>query len=66
VFPWLTHALLSTGAKRKPMRLMDRMEDATALLDREVARRRKSLMVTLDWSADSASPTRGQHEMVVR
>ena len=26
VFPWLTHALFSAGAKRPPMRLMDRME----------------------------------------
>ena len=66
VFPWLTHALFSTGAKRRPMRLMDRMDDAIAFLDRDIARRRKKLMATIDWSPDAEAPTKGQHEMVVR
>ena len=66
VFPWLTHALFSAGARRTPMRLMDRMEDAIAFLDRDVARRRKKLLATIDWEPDSDSPTRGEHEMVVR
>ena len=66
VFPWLTHALFSAGARRAPMRLMDRMKDAIAFLDRDVARRKKKLMATIDWSPDSESPTKGKHEMVVR
>jgi deoxyhypusine synthase len=66
VFPWLTHALFSAGAKRTPMRLMDRMSDAIAFLDRDVARRKKKLMATIDWSPDSKAPTKGEHEMVVR
>ena len=66
VFPWLTHALFSTGAKRAPMRLMDRMTEAVAFLDRDVARRRKKLMATIDWSPDTDPPTKGEHEMVVR
>ncbi|HMK73095.1 MAG TPA: deoxyhypusine synthase family protein [Myxococcaceae bacterium] len=66
VFPWLTHALFSTGARRPPMRLMDRMEDAIRFLDRDVARRRNKLLGTLDWSPDTEAPTKGQHEMVVR
>lgn len=49
VFPWLTHALLSTGAKLQPKRLMDKMKDAVAFLDKDVAKRRKSLMATIDW-----------------
>ena len=51
VFPWLTHALFSTGAKRKPMRLMDELPRAIQLLDRDVKRRRASLMRTIEWSA---------------
>jgi len=66
VFPWLTHALFSTGAKRRPMRLMDRMEDAIAFLDRDVARRKKKLLATIDWDPKTEAPTRGEHEMVVR
>ena len=66
VFPWLTHALFSERTKRTPMRLMDRMSDAIAFLDRDVARRRKKLLATIDWSPDSKAPTKGEHEMVVR
>src|SRR6516164_4971903 len=57
VFPWLTHALFSTGAKRTPMRLMDRMDDAIAFLDADVARRKKKLLATIDWEPESDSPT---------
>ena len=46
--------------------LMDRLEDAIAFLDRDVARRRKKLLATIDWSPDTEAPTKGQHEMVVR
>jgi deoxyhypusine synthase len=66
VFPWLTHALFNGGARRTPMRLMDRMTDAVAFLDRDVARRRRKLMATIDWSPDTDPPTKGEHEMVVR
>ena len=48
------------------MRLMDRMSDAIAFLDRDVARRRKKLLATIDWSPDTEAPTKGEHEMVVR
>jgi len=66
VFPWLTHALFSTGTRRTPMRLMDRMEEAVAFLDRDVARRKKKLMATIDWSPETEAPTRREHEMLVR
>lgn len=56
VFPWLTHALLSTGAKRPPMRLMERLPDAVALLDKEVQKRRASLLPTLQWSPSQRKP----------
>ena len=58
VFPWLTHALLSDPkVKRKPMRLMDSMQDAVAFLDKAVQKRRKELMKTLDWSVEDAEPS---------
>jgi deoxyhypusine synthase len=50
VFPWLTHALFSTGARRKPMRLMDSLPNAVALLDRDVKRRRTTLLRSIEWS----------------
>ncbi|MGO9829407.1 MAG: deoxyhypusine synthase family protein [Myxococcaceae bacterium] len=56
VFPWLTHALFSTGAKRPPMRLMEALPRAVALLDKEVKRRRPSLLRTLHWQPRKASP----------
>jgi deoxyhypusine synthase len=50
VFPWLTHALLSDAKmKRKPQRLMDSMKDALSFLDRDVGKRRRELMKTIDW-----------------
>jgi deoxyhypusine synthase len=71
VFPWLTHALLSDAkVKRKPMRLMDSMEDAVRFLDKDVQKRRKELMKTLDWSIEDAEPSRvkdaKQHDTYVR
>jgi deoxyhypusine synthase len=71
VFPWLTHALLSDAkVKRKPMRLMDRMQDAVRFLDKDVQKRSKELMKTLDWSVDDAEPTSAkdaqQHATYVR
>jgi deoxyhypusine synthase len=52
VFPWLTHALFSTGARRKPMRLMDALPRAVALLDGDVKRRRATLLRSIEWSPD--------------
>jgi deoxyhypusine synthase len=50
VFPWLTHALLSDAKmKRKPKRLLDRLADARALLDRDVAKNRRELLKTLSF-----------------
>src|SRR4051812_824256 len=50
VFPWLTHALMSLkNAKRKPFRLMDKMEDSLKFLDKDVAKQHKPLMKTLEW-----------------
>ena len=67
VFPWLTHALFSSGkARRPPMRLMDRMGEAVAFLDRDVARRRASLMRTLHWEATAGRPPAGKHRTFVR
>lgn len=66
VFPWLVHALFSDSKmKRKPMRLMDKMNDAVAFLDKDVAKRRKELMKTLDWKVDDV-PTPEGHEAFVR
>jgi deoxyhypusine synthase len=48
------------------MRLMDRMDEAIAFLDADVARRKKKLLATIDWDPDTDSPTSGEHEMVVR
>src|SRR5205823_2959500 len=45
VFPWLTHALFSNSKnKRKPQRLMTRLDDAIGFLDKDVEKRRKPLM----------------------
>ncbi len=53
VFPWLVHALLSDPKmKRKPFRLIDKLPEAVKLLDQAIARRRKELMKTLEWSVD--------------
>lgn len=66
VFPWLTYSLFSaTNVRRKPRRLMDVLPDAVALLDKDVKKRRKKLMETIDWSADEAPP-REEHEQFVR
>ncbi|RYZ34571.1 MAG: deoxyhypusine synthase, partial [Myxococcaceae bacterium] len=58
VFPWLTHALFSEPKnKRKPMRLMDKMDAAVKFLDAAVKKRSKALMKTLDWSVEDAEPS---------
>ncbi|MFL5351584.1 deoxyhypusine synthase family protein [Archangium sp.] len=67
VFPWLTHALLSdTKMKRKPRRLMDVMQEAVTFLDKDVQKRRKSLLKTIDWSPDEPKPNPDEHTAYVR
>ncbi len=55
VFPWLTHALLAEkGLRRKPLRLMDVMDEAVKFLDADVAKQRKTLMKTIDFEIEAA------------
>jgi deoxyhypusine synthase len=55
VFPWLTYALLADRKmKRKPKRLADWLDAATALLDREVAKNRKQLLKTVSFPGAKA------------
>jgi deoxyhypusine synthase len=49
VFPWLTHALLARYKKQEPKRLMDKLPEAVQYLDRDVDKRRQSLMKTIEW-----------------
>lgn len=66
VFPWLTHALLANPKmRRKPQRLMDKLPEAIAFLDKDVQKRRKELMKTLEWSVDETPSPEG-HEVFVR
>lgn len=61
VFPWLTHALLSDAKmKRQPRRLMDRLSDAVAFLDKDVAKRRPELMKTIEWGTEEVRPARAK------
>jgi deoxyhypusine synthase len=60
VFPWLTYALLSDPKiKRKPRRLYDAREDAVAVLQREVDKRRKKLASTIAYPLAGASDGEG-------
>jgi len=55
VLPWLTHALFQLKcSKRKPFRLMDKLEDAVAGLDAEIRKRRKTLLETVRWTTKDA------------
>src|SRR3954451_16327413 len=64
VFPWLTHALLSDAKmKRKPKRLLDRLDEARAFLDRDVAKNRRELLKTVVYPG---TPSRHDPESVVR
>ncbi len=55
VFPWLTHALLSDSKmKRAPRRLMDKLGEALAYLDKDVQKQRKFLMSTLTYEGINA------------
>jgi deoxyhypusine synthase len=55
VFPWLTHALLSLkGSRRKPFRLVEKLDQALDYLDEDVKKRRKELMKTIEWDVSEA------------
>lgn len=50
VFPWLTYALLSDPrVHKKPRRLYDRRAEATKALQREVDKRKKKLLTTVQF-----------------
>ncbi len=50
VFPWLTYALLSDPKmKRAPLRLYDARDEAVATLQKEVMKRKKKLLPTLEF-----------------
>ena len=64
VFPFITHALLSDPKmKRKPKRLLDQLDAARALLDRDVAKNRRALLKTLTYPG---APTAHDPESTVR
>ena len=46
--PWVVHALFSAGARREPARLHDRLPEALARLDADLAPRRAALRAELD------------------
>jgi deoxyhypusine synthase len=55
VFPWLTHALLLLkNTRRKPFRLMEKMDDAMKFLDAAVEKNRGQLMETIEWDVSEA------------
>ncbi len=57
VFPWITYALLSDPKlKRKPRRLYDTREAAVARLQREVDKRRGTLMPTISYPLAEREP----------
>jgi deoxyhypusine synthase len=50
VFPWLVYALLSDPAMRRaPSRLYKQRERAIETLQKEVQKRKRSLMKTIDY-----------------
>jgi deoxyhypusine synthase len=64
IFPWLTHALLADRAMaRPPRRLMKILGEAIGFLDREVERRRRSLIETIEWKPPARRP---RHRIFVR
>jgi deoxyhypusine synthase len=57
VFPWLTYALLSDPTvHRKPRRLYDARALAVANLQKEIDKRRKKLLPTIDFALPSELP----------
>ncbi len=66
VFPWLVHALFSTGAKLPPKRLMSKLDEAVQFLDKAVARNKKKLMATIDWNPGKPATGDEAHNVYVR
>lgn len=57
VFPWLTYALLSDGRiHKKPRRLYDNRIDAVKTLQREVDKRKKKLLTTVEFDIPKKAP----------
>jgi deoxyhypusine synthase len=56
VFPWLVHALFQGGSHRPSKRLYDRLPEALARLDTDVAARRESLAASLQVSPSELGP----------
>lgn len=56
VFPWLTHALLEDPKARRPSkRLLDKLPEAKAFLQRDVEKNRKELLKTLRFAGAPGS-----------
>ena len=67
VFPWLTHALFTCPeSKRVPRRLMDVLPKSVEFLDADVAKRRKQLLKTVEWSAKEHATAQEKHQTYVR
>lgn len=54
VLPWLVHGLFAKGLGREPKRWSDRLPDARAELERDIAERRTQLLAVLDEGAVAA------------
>src|SRR3954464_11930666 len=61
VFPWLTYALLSDArVHKKPRRLYDARESAVQNLQREVDKRKKKLLETVEFDLPTKSKTKAK------
>lgn len=61
VFPWVTYALLSDArVHRKPRRLYDAREQAVANLQREVDKRKKQLLETVEFDLPSKTKSKAK------
>jgi deoxyhypusine synthase len=52
VLPWLVHALFAHHPARPPRRLLDRLDEARARLDADVAVRREALLAEIRHDTD--------------
>ncbi len=61
VFPWVTYALLSDArVHKKPRRLYDARELAVKNLQREIDKRKKKLLSTVEFALPSKAKTKGK------
>jgi len=61
VFPWLTYALLSDPrVHKKPRRLYDAREAAVANLQKEIDKRKKKLLATVEFDLPTRAKTRAK------